>query len=95
MMREDSWTSSGAMSEQVQLKRVMFGGGWERENRRSWREGEEKERRMERRRHGGNYLLSPKLSSMDHAELRGGKERKEPRETKQLVPLRTKRRLPK
>ena len=72
MMREDSWTSSGAMSELVQLRRVMFGAGWERENRRSWREGEEKGCGIERRRHGGNYLLSPKLSSMDHAELRGG-----------------------
>ena len=95
MMREDSWTSSGAMSELVQLRRVMFGGGWERENRRSWKEGEEKGSRMERRRHGGNYLLSPKLSSLDHSELRGGKERKEPRERKQPVPQRTKRRLPK
>ena len=92
---ETSWTSSGAITGQVHHKRVTFGGGCERENRRSWRESEEKERRIERRRHGGNYLLSPKLSSMDHAELRGGKERKEPRETKQLIPLRTKRRLPK
>ena len=83
------------MPGQVQQMRVMFGGGWERENRRSWREGEEKGSRMERRRHGGNYLLSPKLSSLDHSELRGGKERKEPKKGIQLVPQRTRRRLPK
>ena len=92
---ETSWTSSGAITGQVHHKRVTFGGGCERENRRSWREGEEKERRMERRRYGGNYLLSPVLSSLDHAELKRGNERKEPRERKRPEPQRTKRRLPK
>ena len=72
---ETSWTSSGAIPGQVHHKRVTFGGGCERENRRSWRAGEEKESRSERRGHGGNYLLSPVLSSLDHAELKGGNER--------------------
>ena len=92
---ETSWTSSGAIPGQVQNRRVMFGGGCERENRRSRRAGEEKGSRSERRRHGGNYLLSPVLSSLDHAELKGGNERKEARERKQPEPQRTKRRLPK
>jgi hypothetical protein len=92
---ENSWTSSGAMSGQVQHRRVRFGGGWERENRRSWREGEENESRSERRRHGENYLLSPKLSSLDYPELKGEKERTKPRERKQPEPQITKRRLPK
>ena len=85
---------SGNSPGLIQHRRV-FGGEGEREDRRSWREDGENSIKIERRRHGGNYLLSPKLSSLDHAELRGGKERKDPRETKQPTLQRTKRRLPK
>ena len=69
------------------------GGAWDREIRVLLDERSGHHSPVERRRYGGNYYLSPKLSSLDHAELKGGKEKKE-KKSNQPTPPRTKRRLP-
>ena len=61
--------------------------------RRSWMEERKNPARGERRRTGGNYVMSQKMSWPDHPELRGLKEEQEVPK-KKTTPSQPKRKLP-